>query len=87
MVFVSVGYYTEHCVAHSAQRTRCVIAEAGLAMISDIAKGGYVGFIFAALKLPVIDDESEGSFNLPVLESLEKEQRKKRRKFARGRRC
>lgn len=81
--FVSVGH-TEHCTAHSAERTRCVIAEAGLAIISDIAKGGYVGFIFAALKLPVIDDESDGSFNLPVLESLKKEQMKKRRMWREG---
>lgn len=78
---------TDHRAAHSAERTRCVIAEAGLAIISDIAKGGYVGFMIASLKLPVIDDESEGLFNLPVLESLEKEQRKKRRNFAGGRRC
>ena len=78
---------TDHRSAHSAERTRCVIAEAGLAIISDIAKGGYVGFMIASLKLPVIDDESEGLFNLPVLESLEKEQRKKRRNFAGGRRC
>jgi len=76
------------CTDHtSAERTRCVIAEAGLAIISDIAKGDYVGFMIASLKLPVIDDESEGLFNLPVLESLEKEQRKKRRNFAGGRRC
>lgn len=60
MIFVSV-MCTDQRAAHSAERTRRVMAEPGLAIISDIARGGYDGSIFAALNLPVIDDDDSMS--------------------------
>jgi hypothetical protein len=56
MVFVRAICRGNRAV-HSTERIGCFMAEPELAIISEIVKRGYVRFIVAALKLPVIDND------------------------------